>query len=221
MLPLPIENYIPKLLTDNIDDRGQAFIDKINSLIINILDDIMEMQYFKLPERCPSVFIDELGYLLNAGIINTDTDRIKRNKIKNAVRSHRNRGLWQDDAKLRIDNITGYSAKIFRSIDSDDSILMAKQAADPDRYWMTLSAKDGSDDNLGIWLIGDFTEYVIAGNISIDCHDGIHTAVLTAAQIFQIKVEIQDDVVPAYCAVYLGYVNASGQFIVYSGGIIN
>jgi large subunit ribosomal protein L27 len=32
---------------------------------------------------------------------------------------------------------------------------------------MTWQANDGTNDELGIWWIGDFTEYVIAGNILV------------------------------------------------------
>jgi len=68
--------------------------------------------------------------------------------------------------------------------------------------------------------VGDGTEVEIWGNIYIDLHYGIHTAVLSASQIEQIVTDISMDIVPAYVRVYLGYVPVTGGFTIYSGGII-
>lgn len=221
MLPLPFEEFIPKQLSEDIDDKGQAFIDKVDSLIREMSDEILEMYWFKLAERCPSDFLEELGFWLNAGLFQTDSELTKRRKIKEAVVGHKRRGSWNNDAKPKVDSITGYDAAIFRSVDSDDSIEMGQLSTEDDTlYWSTESGKDGSDDDLGTWEVGDFTEYVVAGNISIDCHEGVHTAVLTSAQIEQIVVELEFDIVPGYMDIYLGYIDTTGAFIVYSGGII-
>jgi len=221
LLPLPLEDYVPKLLRQNIDDNGQAFINKNDELIEEIRDEILEIYWFKLPERCISAFLIELGYMLNAGISATDDDRTKRRKIATAIQTHKNRGTWEDDAKQRIDAITGYSATIFKIINSDDGIEMGGLSSEPDYYWSTEGSPGISDDNLGTWEIGLGTEPVIAGNVYIDCHEGINTAVLTSDQIEQIVFDLETDVAPAYMILYLGYINASGQFIQYSGGIIS
>lgn len=221
LLPLPFEDFIPELLKRNINDDGQAFIDKIDSLLEEIAEEVLEMQYFKLPERCISSFLEELGYMLNAGIVNTDDDVTKRRKIITAIQTHKNRGTWEDDAKQRIDAITGYSAAVFKITDSDDSIEQSGLISEPDYYWSTEGSPGISDDNLGTWEVGLGTETVIAGNIYIDCHEGIYTAVLTSDQIEQIVFDLETDVAPAYMILYLGYINTSGQFIKYTGGIIS
>lgn len=225
MLPIPFEDYVPQLLRENIDNKGQAFVDKVTSITEDIRDETLEVYYInKVVERVPETFLDELGYFLNAGLKNTDSDMTKRNKIVNAIQGHKNRGTWEGDAKPKIDAITGYSARIFKetTANSDDSIEMGQTSdEDPTFYWSTEQGNDGSDSLLGTWEVGDFTEYVIAGNIYIDCHQGITTAVLTSDQIDQIVNELEFDIAPAYMIIYLGYVDATGTFIIYSGGIIS
>jgi len=221
MLPDTFLNYIPKFLKDNIDESGQALVTYMDAFQEEFYDYIREMYFFKDPLRCPTLLLDELGYWLAAGLNQTDSEATKREKIYYAVMNHKKRGTWEDDVKIRIDAITGYSATIFPSGDNDDAILLGQEATDPDYYWMTLQDNSGTDDEWGWWLVGDFTEYVVAGNVYIDCHEGVYTPVLTSDQIDQIVAEIETDVVPAYYAVYLGYINTSGQFVVYAGGVIS
>ena len=150
MLPLPIEKYIPKVLRDNLSSSpsGQALIDFLNNHYEELSEEILEMYWFKLPSRCPSIFLNELGYLLNAGIVNTDSDYTKRSKIENAIETHKNRGTWENDAKLRIDAITGYSSSLYSTIDSDDSIEMGGLDTEPDYYWSTESSGGTLDPEL-------------------------------------------------------------------------
>ena len=102
----------------------------------------------------------------------------------------------------------------------DDWILVGDGLTPAAFYWAALGV-DNIDLDLGIALIGEGTEVEVAGNIFINAHDGITVATLTADQVTQIVQELQDDVVPAYYIVNIGYVNTSGQFIIYSGGIIS
>lgn len=220
MLPLPFEKYVPTILKNNITVKGQALIDKVDTLLEVIKDEILEMYYFKDPVRTPNSFLEELGFWLNANLLNTDSDFNKRSKVKGAVRGHKNRGSWEDDAKIRIDSITSLDSAIFRAVDTDDWILGGDGIViDSSYYWATMGA-DGLDLDLGLALIGAGDEVEVAGNIYIDLHEGVFTAVLTVDQITQIVTEIEDDVVPGYFRVHLGYINTTGQFIVYSGGVI-
>jgi len=222
MLPEDFLSYIPKFLKDNIDASGEALVTYMNDFTDEFYGYIRELYFFSDALRVPAIFLDELGYWLAAGIKQGDSEATKREKIYYAVMNHKKRGTWTADAKIRIDAITGYSAAIFVSTESDDSIEMGQIASeDTTVYWSTEQGADGSDDLLGTWEVGDFTEYVIAGNIYIDLHEGVFTPVLTAAQIEQIVNEIATDIVPAYFAIYLGYINVTGQFVVYSGGIIS
>ena len=220
MLPIPFGDHIPILLKQNIDTKGQAFIDKVDSLLIEIRDEILEMQYLKVPFRMPAAFLNELGEYLSAGLNNSDSDSEKRKKISEAVLSHKSRGSWNDDAKLRINAITGYSAVLYTNTDPEDSIEMGGLDTEEDVYWSTERGDDTIDTSLGTWEIGFMTEYVVAGNVYINCHDGVTTPVLTQSQVDQIVLELDDDIVPAYFRAYIGYVDGSGDFVTYTGGVI-
>jgi len=217
MLPTPSIDYIPKLNRENVDVGWTALTNKIDSLLGTWGNDVKNIFDILDPARCPAILLQELNYLLSAGFREEDTDAQKRQKIYNAIATHKIRGTWTTDAKIRIDTITGYDATIFRAIDSDDWIWLAKETTDPDYYWATWQPKDGSDDDLGCWLVrlADPVAYVVAGYISIDCHQGVNVQTLTEATIDKIHDELVDDVVPAYMIIRLGYVNATGQFIVY------
>lgn len=110
-------------------------------------------------------------------------------------------------------------ARIFRSYDQDDWILVGDGLTPAAFYWAALGA-DGVDDMLGIALIGKGDEIEVAGNIYIDCHKGVLVSTLTAAQIAQIVTELESDVAPAYMRIILGYINATGAFIEYANGRI-
>ena len=215
MLPLPFENHIPYLLRENMDDKGQAFVDKVDSLIEEISQEVLEMYWFKVPYRAPADFLNELGAYINANITPTDSERTKRSKIENAVKGHKLRGTWEDDAKLRIDAITSLDAVIIQSVGSDDWILVGDGLTPSTHYWATMGA-DGIDLDLGLSLIGAGDEIEVAGNIYINLHDGVTTPVLTQAQVDAVVFEIDEDVVPAYYRVHLGYMSpfereSSGQ----------
>ncbi len=213
MLPTPFVKFIPKIFQK--DTKAIAMADKIDTHLALWKRDILSIEQFRTADECPASVLNELGYLLNAGIQNEDSETVRRSKIYNAILNHKNRGTWDDDVKLRIQAITGIEPELFNQVDNDDWILLGKESTDPDRYWATLGT-DAIDDELGIWLVGDMTEYVIAGNIYID----LKSSILTAAQIQQIVDDLSEDIAPAYYAIYLGYISA-GIFVVYAGGIID
>jgi hypothetical protein len=222
LLPLPIEKFVPEILkkTLNDSDSGTAFVNKIDEVYEDIILEILEMYWFKLVERCPKNLLNELGYFLASGIKSTDTERNIRVKIKNSVRNHKNRGLWEEDAQIKIENITGYIAGLYTSVNNDDCIEMGYTLEEHSSgidtyYWSTENGYDGLDDELGTLEVGSGLEIVVAGNIAIDCHVGIYTPVLSANVIEQIVAEIEEDVTPAYMRVMLGYIDTSGQFQVY------
>jgi len=222
MLPSSFEKVLPVFLSKALSDdpSGQALVDFWDNITDTIKDEILELYYVKRPERIPSRWLNILGEYLSADLLNIDSDFTKRYKILKSIETHKKRGTWIDDAKNRIDAVTSLDAAIFHAQDSDDSIELGQQLNDPDFYWSTEGAQDGVDDKLGTWEVGDFTEYVITGNVYIDCHSGINVSTLTADQISKIVMNLETDVAPAYMRVYLGYVNATGQFIKYAGGVI-
>jgi hypothetical protein len=220
LLPIPLIKFFPKIFKN--DDKAINLASKIETNLLTWKNDIIELNRFFRPDEVMERFLTELNFYLEAGMLNQDTELIKRKKARDAISQHKIRGTWQADAKIRIDNITGLSpgSRIFRSTGTADWILVGDGTTPTDFYWASMGA-DGIDLDLGLDLIGEGTEIEIAGNIFIDLHEGVNTDVLTAEQIAHIVTDLETDVVPAYFIVNLGYVNVTGQFIIYSGGIIS
>lgn len=223
MIPSDITEILPVLLKKDLENNqsGQALVDYINNNISEIRAEIDEMFYFNEPVRTPAQFLYLLDQWLQAGITNTDNDYTKRYKIEHAIETHKLRGTWQDHAKIIIDAITGYSAAIITTIDSEDCIEMGGLSTEPDYYWSTERGDDTMDDELGTWEVGLMTEPCVAGNIYIDCHEGVYGSTLSTAEIEQIVEALEDDVSPAYIRIYLCYLtSSSGGINIYTGGVI-
>jgi len=213
MLPIPFSKFIPSFF--NRDNKLTAMSDKIDSNLSEWKNDILNLNNIIDPAIIDSVLLDDIGSYLNASILNTDSNRIKREKVSEAIKGHKNRGLWEDDAKPKIDSIAGGDSKIFRSTDSSDWILFGGESTEVNNYWGTIGV-DGIDDEFGLDLIGAGDEIEVAGNIYID----VDNDSLTVDEIEQMKLSLID-VVPSYYRVFLGYIDVSDQFVVYSNGIIN
>ena len=218
-LPIPSINFIPKVYRDNPTAGTIALTNKIDSNLIAWKKEILQLGWLTSAVKCPAPFLDELGYMFNAGITPTDGETTKRKKIFYAIQNNQLRGTWQYSAKTTIDAITGYNAQQYTIQSADDWILTGDGQIEIDNPdWSILGGDAIFDD--GFSLIGDGTEVELWGNIYIDLHYGINTAVLTSDQILQIVTAIQDDIVPAYFRVYLGFVPVGGGFTTYANGTI-
>ncbi len=215
-LPIPFIDYIPKLYKDNAKDSTNALANKVDTHLGEWLDDIIQLAWLKDPFKIDVLFLDVLGNYLAAGLISTDTEAQKRNKIAIAVQGHRLRGSFNLDAKPKIDAIAGGDSSIFRATGEDDWILVGDGLTPAAFYWSALGA-DGVDDQLGISLIGAGTEIEVAGNIYID----VDNSGLSTAEVQQIVDALEFDIVPAYYIVNIGYVDGTGAFIIYANGIIS
>ena len=219
MIPVPFLQYIPKLFRDNATAETTALCDKADTNIEAWLADAVNIQYLLDVERCPNNFLFSLGDYLAAGLKSQDSDRTKREKIYKAIVTHKFRSTWTYSAKIIIDAITGYDARIVYATDSDDWILCGDGVLEVGTSWALLY--DGSVDPWGMSLIGLGTEIEIQGNVYIDCHYGVIGSTLTAAQIADIVAQIVTDIVPAYMIIYLCYVDAGGILTVYPSGTIS
>jgi len=209
-LPAPFVDYVPKIFRDNPSPDLLALTGKMDELIGAWGSETKELQHLYDPARAQEAALEELGFMFQAGFKGYETEREKRQKIGFAVRGHKSRGLWQEDAKPKIDAIAGGDAQILKGFSGDDWILVGDGLTPPAYYWASLGA-DGIDDDLGIALIGAGDEVEIAGNIYID----VDNDSLTAQEVENMVQELETDVVPAYIRVILGYVNVAGQFIEY------
>jgi len=210
MLPLPFLDHVPKIFRGNPSPDLLAFADKMDKLIGEWGEETKGLQHLFNPARAPAAALVELDFMFQAGFKGYETEREKRQKIGFAVKGHKSRGLWQEDAKPKIDVIAGGDSKILRGFSGDDWILVGDGLTPPAYYWAALGA-DGIDDELGIALIGAGDEMEIAGNIYID----VDNDSLTAQEVENMVQELEEDIVPAYIRVILGYVNVGGQFIEY------
>jgi hypothetical protein len=213
MLPIPFIKRIPKLFQR--DSKAIAMADKTNNNLNEWKNEAHTIEWIRRCDQCPSSLLDELGALLKVTFEADDDDATKRQKICTAVADQKDRATWESDAKGRIQDITGIAPEIYNVADTDDWIWLGKEASDPSFYWATFGT-DAIDDDLGIWIVGEMDEFVVAGNIYID----LKSSTLTAQQIQDIRDALETDVAPAYYILYLGYVSA-GVFVVYANGIIN
>ena len=100
-------------------------------------------------------------------------------------------------------------------MNSDDWALLG-DADDPSHPWAILGGHGSEFDSDGMFLIGEGTEVETKGVISID----LVSSTIPPEKIEEIKLELEDDIVPAYFRINLGYVAGDGHFEIYADGII-
>lgn len=205
MLALPFEKYIPKVLQENIDDFGQALVDYMNTLLEDVKEETIGLKYFYTIELVSENFLKTIGTQLTADILDDDTDRQKRVKILYGMKNRKFRSTWQDDAKIRIDNITGLDSVLLTSPGLDDFIICGDGLCPSAYYWGAVGV-DGIDDDLGISIVGEGDEIEVLGNIYIDVGGLISAAIITQV------IENIKTIVPAYFRIILGYISA-GKFV--------
>lgn len=209
-----IRDKIPEIYKRIQQDSLDALVTKADEHITDWENDVKQIAWLLDPVRAPTKFLNELGNLVNAGILAGDSDSVKRSKIATAVESHRHRGSFVFDAKPKIDAIAGGDSSIYMVIGTDEWIIVGDGSTPTAFYWAALGVDD-VDADLGITISGqEETDLTIAGNIAID----IDNSGLTADEVEQIKLALAD-VVPAYYQVLIGYVSA-GMFVIYPNGII-
>lgn len=207
MIPVDILDYIPKFYKR--DTKLLNFASKFNSILADLKADTLGLNTLIDPHRIPAALIAELGYYLNAGIQDQDSEADRRYKVATAVQGHKRRGSFNLDAKPKIDLICGGDSAIIRSFGKDDWILVGDGLTPAAYYWAAMGC-DGIDDDLGISLIGEGTEIEVWGNIYID----VDNNALSAADQTKLELAMQD-IVPAYFWVHFGYISGTGQFIEY------
>lgn len=163
MITKDLRRYFPRINLDNIDDGWEALIAVTESVWGDIVDDIREFETIYDILMSPELVTGELSYMFNADIQATDTERQKKDKIKNATLYHKNRGLWTENVKLIIDNITGGDSQLLRSIDSGDWVIYGGESSeDPTKYWGTM----GTDEV-------NTSEYIFPTNSDFLFSDGV------------------------------------------------
>lgn len=194
MLPIPARQYIPKAYRDT--PALKALAAKMDKSFEQLKDDATEAGQFINIDRVPSVALNALGNMLEAGLLRSDTERTKRQKIEAAIASHKNRGTWKFDVKPKIDIIAGGNAKLITGIGSEEWIVVG-DGLTPDSYDWALLGGNGEDE-WGLAVLGGSTEPEVLGNVYIDTDDpGI-----TSDQLDNIELSIADSI-PAYFRIVL------------------
>jgi hypothetical protein len=212
MLPIPSSKYIPQLYNQYANTDRDSFTAKIDELLNDILTDVINLRYLFEPDRCPSSALTFLGDFVKADLKQTDSDQTKRIKIYYAILGHKNAGLWNDNVKNQVDAITGYDARIYRGYDLPNWIFIGDGVVGAGKHYAYLGG-DGLT-TYALPLIGQGNEIQIKGNIYVNCHYGVYTAVLTSDQLLQI-IDLYNEYLPAYMEMWFGYINVAGQFTYY------
>jgi len=211
MYPETVLDYIPLLYRD--DPGAQALASKLDSILASIRRDLDDMKHFYTCDRVRSIFLDELGLWLNAGVNVGDSERTKRQKICTAVAGHKNVGTWKFDFKPKIDAVSGYDSEIISSVGTGSWIVVGDGLEPSSYYWSSVGA-DGIDDELGIEVYGDGLRGEDPGVIRINIHPSETTPVISEETYNAIRADLEPSE-PAYYLVILGYQDSSGLFISY------
>lgn len=194
MLPIPARQYIPKAYRDT--PALQALAAKMDVFFEQLQVDATESGQFLNIDRVPAVALNALGNMLEAGLLRSDTERTKRQKIASAVESHKNRGTWKFDVKPKVDIVAGGDATLTAGVGSEAWVIVG-DGRTPASYDWALIGGDGVNE-WGLGLLGNSLEPEVLGNVYIDVDDpGI-----TEAQLDDIELTIADSI-PAYFTIFL------------------
>jgi len=111
MIPLPFIRQIPKIFQS--DYFAQKIANKADIHLNDWKKDVLDLNKIYRSDEMNSILLDELGYFLNANLLNVDSELDKRKKIQKTIYVHKNRCLWKNDVKIRIDRIAGYDSQIY------------------------------------------------------------------------------------------------------------
>jgi hypothetical protein len=207
-LPIPSIQYFPKEFQGDLE--GLALSAALDSALSGVQADILGMRDLRNPESCPSQLLDELAASIGIDLLRTDSEAIKRAKIVNGVRSQKYKGLWEQDAKNRIWNITGVEPVIYQANNASTWALCGDLSL---LNSFAIFGTDGIDLNLGFDLEGYGTEVSFMGSVYIDIGAGIAADVVS-----RLVEELREDVCPAFFLITLGY-GSGTSFTPYAGGI--
>lgn len=221
MLPIPFDKYIPQTLRDQLPDDagGQALVTKSNESLQNLRNDTIEIEWLRNPEQCPSKYLSMLAEKFAVTLQPLDSDRVKRIKIKNAIKSHRNHGLFAEVVKPLIDGVTALDSFIYHtpSVLDEDEILLG-DGVDESTIW-SIFGGDGVTP-FGFEVMGDDVSEQVAGVVWLALTDDpVAGAAISNSTIEYVKSVILPEV-PSYFIIYLGYVDAGGYFVMYTNPVV-
>ena len=200
----------PKYLTENITRAGASLVSRMQSLFDVAQDEIDTVYDLNDPLRCPAKFLNTLGEDLHAEIQSGDSTRTKRVKNMNAVPAAKNKSLWEDDLKLRVEAVIGSAVTLFSESGSEtleDSIFWGGHD-DRDRMWSVF----GTTGNVDITAEG---ELFVGGLIGIPDIENFLPGIIcinlgttqTTAMLDQIILAINQEGGYVGHLIFIGYVS--------------
>lgn len=214
-LPTPSATYVvPSAFKTN--PALVALCAKIDKYIALWEADCQAFLYANSPSRIPALFLNELGWLLQAGIFASDSDQEQRIKITTAQSAHQTKGNWVNDVEPKIFGVTGIVPSVFSSLNFDWWVRSGGNPYPSTSYWSVRGGGAADPKATGMIRAGTGNDAIIGTIVQID----LGTSALTAGQIAAIVLDISGSV-PAYFRVFLGYQSPPGSFVAYAGGQIN
>lgn len=206
LLPVPFQNFVPKIYGKLADAGIVALSDKADEHIRRWEQNTLDLAKLRSVEMIDARFLEEFNTYLRAGVFPWDDERNVRKKIHGAVRSHRQRGTFEidpdeGDVKNKILDITGIEPSLMEFIRADifTWVLCGADGSEASTKWALMDGGDGTQ-RLGLGLVTDGTELEIQGVVYIDLGSGD----LDILTLERIKLTIEDSI-PAYFRVFLGY----------------
>ena len=194
-----------------------ALANKVDYWLENVAAEVEGMLAIHRPEQASAAVLQELAYMVGANVVLGDSEDVVRKKIFAAIDQQKHKGLWVEDAKPKIDLITGLSSSLFSGTNDWWPVRIGNgPGMSYQNKWSVRGAGDITA-YMGIIRTGDGDEAIIPGNVYIDLGG---TAVSPpASAIAAVVAMLSPDVVPVYYKIQLGYVVA-GAFTTYPGGTI-
>lgn len=175
-------------------------------------DDVAGLLSLYDPAEASPLVLEELGWLLQAGIEKGDSDRLKRTKIVGAVIAHLRKGTWLYDVEPKIEALTGIVPQLYPEVLWNWPVNVGGNPIPPGADW---SVNGGAVAGDGTINTGTGSEGIFGTVIRVD----LGTSALAPSDIAAIVAAVEPSTA-SYFRVFLGYVSA-GLFVQYAGGQIH
>lgn len=134
LYPVPLLKYFPQEYVRT--PRLVQFSEAWDKLFTELACETIAIKYFRTPERCPSQFLFLLADKFGVNFLSSDTDRLKRIKIRDAIATHKKKDRFDADIKLKIDAITGLSASLIDASFAEDMVWDESSDDNDNMIWL-------------------------------------------------------------------------------------
>ena len=219
-LPLSLLDYIPRGLKSQVSLSRDAMATKMDSHLSEWIEEITFLPTLLNPFKTESKFLKELEYYLSPINWNdSDTTAVKRAKLANAVAGQKKKDSFENDVRIRVDAITGYTSDIYKPTILRQWAFTGDGVVESGNYLSSIGC-DAIDYDLGIALLGEGIEPEIPGVVCINLHTAYDYPILSEATVQAVYYEVNVRDPYAYLRIRLGYVNAADVWVDYDGAYV-